>query len=197
MGLIKSENDLQEYFSTVENFVEWCERHFLQLNVSKTKEIVFDFRIKDSPYEPILINDQTVQRVNQYKYLGIIFDEDLSWEPQVKKVHSKINQRLHLLRKLNTFHVDNTLLILFFNSCIQSIYSFCIVSWGGNCAVKEKNKINAVIKRSEKIIKTKQLSRFDELFHDSCVKKLASIIKDATLTTHPVFNYIIFFKQVS
>ena len=75
----------------------------------------------------------------------------------------------------------------------KHILAFCIVSWGGNLAVKEKNKINAVIKRSEKIIKTKQLSRFDELFHDSCVKKLATIIKD---TTHPLFNDIIFFKQV-
>ena len=71
----------------------------------------------------------------------------------------------------------------------EHLYCFCIVSQGGNCAVKEKkNQINTVIKRSEKIIKNKLL-RFGENFHDLCVKRLTCIIKD---TTHPLFNVIIF-----
>ena len=57
--------------------------------------------------------------------------------------------------------------------------------------MKEKYKINAVIKRSEKIIKTKQPSRFDELFHDLCVKKLATIIKD----TLPILCLMTLFFQ--
>ena len=53
--------------------------------------------------------------------------------------------------------------------------------------LKKKNEINAVIKRSEKITKTKQLLRFNETFHDLCVNKLASIIKDTTHCLNTLF----------
>ena len=58
---------------------------------------------------------------------------------------------------------------------------------------KTKNKIKAVIKRPEKIFEAEQLSRFDELLHDSSVKKLATIIIN---TTHPLYNDIIFSNRL-
>ena len=98
-GLIQKQEDLLNYFSAISNFVDWCERHFLQLNVKKTKEIIFDFRLKQNNHETVSIGNEEVERVNNYKYLGIIFDESLNWEFQSSKVCSKLNQRLFFLRK--------------------------------------------------------------------------------------------------
>ncbi len=48
VGLITE--DEVDYRRGVDEFVDWCQSSFLQLNIRKTKEIIFDFRIKrDTP----------------------------------------------------------------------------------------------------------------------------------------------------
>ena len=42
-ALITSPDDLENYKLEVLNFVNWCDTHFLQLNVKKTKELIFLF----------------------------------------------------------------------------------------------------------------------------------------------------------
>lgn len=39
-----SKDDDTEYLSQIEDFVDYSKRNFLELNVSKTKEMVIDFR---------------------------------------------------------------------------------------------------------------------------------------------------------
>ena len=52
-GLIQ-ENET-EYRKCVSWFVDWCEKHFLLLNVKKTKELIVDFRNKKNPLQPLYI----------------------------------------------------------------------------------------------------------------------------------------------
>ena len=42
-GLI-GKDDESEFRSQVDNFVDYCDRNYLELNVSKTKELIVDFR---------------------------------------------------------------------------------------------------------------------------------------------------------
>ena len=94
-ALIKNELDLDNYFTTIHNFVNWCKIHFLKLNVKKTKEIIFDFRTKDNNHETVNIAGEMVERVGKYKYLGVTFDENLSWKEHTYKVQTKLNQRMY------------------------------------------------------------------------------------------------------
>ena len=41
-GYIASDNT-EPYTTTIDNFVKWCDDHFLKLNISKTKELIIDF----------------------------------------------------------------------------------------------------------------------------------------------------------
>ena len=70
---------------------------FLKLNVKKTKELIFDFRLIDNNHEDVNISDETAERVSSYKYLG---DENLNWQDHTQKVQTKLNTRLSFLRKL-------------------------------------------------------------------------------------------------
>ena len=56
------------YNNQISNFVSWCEAHFLLLNVSKTKEMIIDFRIEPEEHTSIFIDGQEVERVENYKY---------------------------------------------------------------------------------------------------------------------------------
>jgi hypothetical protein len=56
----------------------------LVLNVSKTKELVVDFRSKRTPIQPLVINDQEVEIVESFRFLGSIISCSLKWEDNVR-----------------------------------------------------------------------------------------------------------------
>ena len=64
VGLIRDNDDME-----VEQLVDWCRENNLILNVDKTKEIIVDFRKKQSSHAPLLINNMEV--VNSTKLLGV------------------------------------------------------------------------------------------------------------------------------
>ena len=140
----ENQNDFEMYKTQILNFVSWCNDHCLQLNVSKTKEMIIDFRLGITHYESIFIDGQEVEKVENYKYLGVNINHKLDWHTHTSNVISKINQRLYFVRKLKYFRIDNNLLSLFYRSMIVSIISFCVGAWGGNTVQKDTKKIDSV-----------------------------------------------------
>ena len=55
-ALIANQRDLTNYESEVERFVQWCDSHYLLLNVKKTKELIFDFRKTDNIHDSIVLS---------------------------------------------------------------------------------------------------------------------------------------------
>ena len=113
-ALVSNDNDLSNYYLEIERFVQWCDSHYLLLNVSKTKELLFDFRKAGKIHDPIIIKGEEVERVTCYKYLGVVFDQNLDWVENSTKVQKKVNQRIHFMNKVSKFHTDTKILTLFF-----------------------------------------------------------------------------------
>ena len=53
-------NDFLNYCSQISDFVSWCNSHSLQINVSNTKEMIIDFRKKNSTRNKNFIKEQEV-----------------------------------------------------------------------------------------------------------------------------------------
>ena len=148
VGLL-SVDDETEYREKVDTFVSWCDENFLLLNVSKTKELVIDFRKKKNvPIIPVKMKGVDIEMVDTYKYLGVTIDNKLTWSHHIDKVYSKTQSRLFFLRKLRSFNVCNRMLSMFFDTIIGSVLSFAIVCWGGNATARDKNRLNKLIKRA-------------------------------------------------
>ena len=75
-----------EYRSLVDNFVQWCRNNHIQLNTTKTKEMVVDFRRSQPPLLPVSIKGVSVEVVNTYKYLGVHMDNKLDWSANVDAI---------------------------------------------------------------------------------------------------------------
>ena len=191
-GLIKNSNE-QSYFDFVQYFCNWCDEHYLLLNVKKTKEVIFDFRRNKVPIVPITIKGDVVEIVDSYKYLGITIDNKLDWDLHASNVHSKMSQRLFCLRKLNYFHIDKTLLFLFYSSVIESLLMFCFCGWGGNCKVVNMNSFYSLMKKCYKVCGA-EVYQPDFLLEKTTVHKIKRIIKDST---HPLFAKITFSTRKS
>ena len=92
--------------------------------------MIVDFRInKPLTLEPIVIKGENVETVSQYKYLGVVFDEQLSWKENTVNILKKSHPRMFFLRKLKSFNVNENILQNFYTSIIQSVLSFGVLCW--------------------------------------------------------------------
>ena len=70
LGLIKGQNE-DHYFNTIHYVLQWCKENHLELNVTKTKEMVHDFRRKRPiDKKELIISGTKVAGCSVYKYLG-------------------------------------------------------------------------------------------------------------------------------
>ncbi|TWW54783.1 hypothetical protein D4764_0220080 [Takifugu flavidus] len=83
-----------EYRDLVESFVRWSRENLLQLNVTKTKEMVVDFRKSKSPPSPVCISGKDVEIVPSYRFLGVQLDNKLEWSTNTDAVYKKAMSRL-------------------------------------------------------------------------------------------------------
>ncbi len=93
LGLINN-NDEAAYLDEVERLTSWCQDNCLSLNVSKTKELIVDFRKRQQqPYTTLMISGTPVERVSSLKYLGVIISEDLTLTIHIQTQVKKARQR--------------------------------------------------------------------------------------------------------
>ena len=182
VGLLLDENSLSTYFSDVKKLHNWCSESYLELNVKKTKELVFETKKNNVPFIPITISNENVDVVDSFKYLGTIIDTKLSFNENTDNIYKKCQQRLYLLRKLKSFYVCPEVLETVYRSMIESILTFNIVCWFGFLNIVQKNKLNRIVNLASKIIGTKQTS-MSELYHKALTRKSRSIVK---LEDHPL-----------
>ena len=81
LRLLISDDDESAYRDDVKHLVRWCASNDLVLNLSKTKEIVVDFRKSKSVPCPstLIVNNSEVEIVDSFKFLGIHITLNLSW----------------------------------------------------------------------------------------------------------------------
>ena len=106
------------YHKKIENFVNWCDKNYLYLNVSKTKEMCIDLRKNQRCPKPVYIEGESVERVETYKYFCVVFDSRLNWKENINSVLKKVNTRMYCLRKLRSFGVNSGTLATFYNAVI-------------------------------------------------------------------------------
>ena len=105
-------------------FVVWCHTNNLQLNTSKTKELVIDFG-RDRPRpRPVLLG---AEEVETYKYLGLWLDNKLDWTSNTKQLYKKAQSRMYFLRRLRSFNICRKLLRMFYQSVVASVLFYSVV----------------------------------------------------------------------
>ncbi len=143
LGLI-SNNDETAYLDEVERLTSWCQDNCLSLNVSKTKELIVDFRKRHlRPYTPLMISGTPVERVSSFKNLGVNISEDLTWTTRIQTQVKKARQRLYHLRK---FRVSPTTLKTFYSGTIESVLTQCISVWYGNSSSQDCKALQRVVR---------------------------------------------------
>ena len=143
---------------------------------------MFDSRKEKEPFIPVTIDQQSVETVSSFKYLGTVVDSKLGFNDNAVYVYKKAEQCLYLLRKLRSFGVSCHVLEMYHCLVESVILSFNIVTWYGNLSVKNRARLARVVNRASKIIGVAQ-KQLHDLSHLSVCRKSLSILHDKT---HPL-----------
>ena len=91
------------------------------------KEMCIDFMKNQRCPKPVYIKGEAVERVDTYKYLGVVFDSKLNWKENINSVLKKVNLRMYCMRKLRSFGVNSDMLVTFYNAVILYLYVVLIL----------------------------------------------------------------------
>ena len=80
-----------------------------------------DFRRDSAVISLIVIYGEHVEQVDSFKYIDVMVDETFSFSEHVTVMQKKSQQRLHFLRKLRAFYIDQLLLLSLYRSIIEPL----------------------------------------------------------------------------
>ena len=146
-----------------------------------------DFRSKQSTISPLLINNQEVEIVDCFKFLGCTISSNLSWDEHVLTVRKKAQQRLYFLRQLKKFRVNQTILVQFYRSVIESILTFSMTTWFGSTSQQNRDDLHRVVRSASKIIGC-EVPTLQDLYDARLIRKATSILNDETHPAHTIFQ---------
>ena len=119
----------------------WCQDNNLSLNVSKTKELIVDFRKRRAEQAPISIDRAVVERGESFKFLGVHITNDLSWSKHTKTFVKRAQQNLFALRRLKRFVMGPQILKTFYSCTIENILTGCTTALYGNCPASDRKAL--------------------------------------------------------
>jgi len=121
----------------------WFEENILTLNVTKTKYLCVSLRSAAGPPpdltlkvhscsdpESVACDCQTLERVEKYKYLGIIFDSRLRWEDHIVMLKSKIRKMIFVFSKLSAILNFDEIKMVYY-AHVQSVLQYGVIAYGG------------------------------------------------------------------
>lgn len=98
-----SGNDLNELVISMEQEMvkvkEWFDINRLSLNLKKTKFMIFGNRKKDDSIV-LSIAGTKIMKVREFRFLGVLLDEGLTWKPHILYIQKKISKSIFVLNKV-------------------------------------------------------------------------------------------------
>lgn len=117
----------------------WRTENNLALNTSQIKKFIVYFRRKKPELQSININGDCVERVSNFRVLGVHIDDNLSWKqtevcflrrPSKDSISWGLSERTNLVDKR---------LVSFYHCSTESVLRHCVSMWFSSCSSADKH----------------------------------------------------------
>ena len=112
--------------SCVSSLLIWTADNDMQLNTSKTKEMILG-RIDLTSIPSLSTPTGPIQRVTTFKLLGLHLDASLSWTTHINTIVSKASKRLYFLKQLRRAGVPPQQLLHFYMTVIRPVLELSLI----------------------------------------------------------------------
>ena len=115
----------------------WLASNKLTPNVLKTKLMLFTPRT-NIELPQLYFNNEVVKWVNEYKYLGVIIDNKLTFNSEIRRVGRKINISRGIMYACSKLLPRDSLISIYY-SLVYSYLIQSIIFWGASPQIKVNN----------------------------------------------------------
>ena len=151
----------------IDNVTLWAAANNLKLNISKTREIVFqDSRRRSvaTPPSPL----PGISREHTLKILGVKITSHLSASDHLRQVISESAQSLYALRVLRHHGMTEAGLHAIFRAVVVSRLTYASPAWSGFITATDRQRADAFLRRSKRCgFCPPDLAEFNQLLEDS------------------------------
>ena len=146
-------SDLQiQLESCLSKVADWFKANKLTLNVEKTKFMIFGTKQMCEKFCDVQITycNNIIEKVNEYKYLGVKLDSNLSWSAHVDYVCKHISKRTGIIKRMKYFLPYDTVVMLS-NALVIPHFDYGSTVWS-NFSVEFQNKLQVLHNNLARII---------------------------------------------
>ena len=168
----------------VDSISKWCQTNKMRLNTNKCKVMIINKKVS-SNLPSVELNNNTLEEVSSYKYLGVELTNTLCWDEQWHRVQKQTSSIPYLIKRLKQLGFREEILVGVYRSLGLShfTYSAPILS---STSIKTKsemaqlqNRIFKIIGISPELALTKyNIQTIEELIEKTCTKLLRRILAD-------------------
>ena len=169
---------------------EWMRLNKLSLNYNKSKYMLITKKTipEDLINFKITIGKHKTEQVSQIKYLGIKFDDKLTWKPHIQQICSKLSSGSWAILKSRQY-VDLLTLKTVYFSVIYTHLQYCISLWG----LAHANALNSLEKLHKRIIRN--ITRTSYLEHTTPLFFKLNLLKIHDICNLEIANYMFQIKN--
>jgi len=116
--------------NNLDKIATWFESNKLTLNIKKTKLMLFGSNYNLSKFKDITLmyKNDNIEIVDKFKYLGVIFDPNLSWSTHVDYVSSNVSKRIGVIGRIKNYLPQKTTNMLA-KALVFPHFDYCSSVW--------------------------------------------------------------------
>ena len=142
---------------------QWSSDHYLCLNALKCKYMLISRKKQPlQPIHPLVLNGENLEKVDTYKYLGILLTSGLSWSPHISSICKKARQILGLIYRRFYGNADQDTIKQLYISLVRPHLEYGSQVWDPHLA-KDKTCLENVQKFACRIASAKWDECYEEL----------------------------------
>jgi len=133
----------EELQIAIDSLTDYCVANGLKINAEKTKVLIF--HRGRLPTSHFTFNDQPLEIVNEFTYLGFTFTSQLSFTKHLEILNSKAASKCgFLLSKLKPCNIPINIVLDLFNCYVLPTYRYGLALWLGKCFANSVAAMNSV-----------------------------------------------------
>ena len=181
--LINSASDPDVLIENLErelvNVDQWLSINKMTINTKKTEVIFFgtESKLKKLDSKTVRYLGTPLERKAKVKYLGVIFDQKMQWDNQIKNIAIKTNLKLAKIKSVASVLTDHTKKLLV-NALVMPYFHYCSPAWSSARPFRLR-KLNKIVVAASNFLGRKE---------DYTLKDLLD--KDLSILTYKVLHEI-------
>ena len=123
------------------------------------------------------INNYCIEKVVEFKYLGVLFNHKLNWHSHIEYLCTKISKAVGVISQLR-YRLPHQALKMIYHSLVASYLRYGVATWGSVNSTA-MNKLNSLNNRAMQMVWPSNLS-LDTVYQHSKALNIDSLYKFET-----------------